>query len=426
MINTPKGLRLHIGIFGRVNVGKSSLINAITNQKVSIVSEKAGTTTDVVEKAMEILPIGPVLFLDTAGLGDLTQLGQEREKVTLKTLERCDVAFLVLEPNKFSFFEKNLVSLFQKKKIPYAFIVNKVDLEKVSFKFLENLKKYNAPIILVSAKRDSQEKILNEIKHVLLKIVPSEFLKEPQLVGDLVKPGGIVVLVVPIDLQAPKGRLILPQVQTIRDALDNDAICIIVKERELPYLLNKLNYEVDLVVCDSQVVLKVNSDVPSHIPLTTFSILMSRLKGDIVEFAKGLAKVRNLKENDKVLIAESCTHHAIEDDIGRVKIPRWLRQYTGLYNLQFDVYAGKNYPENLKEYALVIHCGGCTLNRREMLSRIEKAKEAQVSITNYGMVISLTQGVIERVLKPFPLALNAYLSSKPKKKKRAIDFAEIF
>jgi len=426
MINTPKGLRLHIGIFGRVNVGKSSLINAITNQKVSIVSEKAGTTTDVVEKAMEIPPIGPVLFLDTAGLGDLTELGQEREKVTLRTLERCDVAFLVLEPNKFFYYEKNLISLFKKRNIPYAFIINKIDLEKPSLEFLENLKKYNVPIILLSAERDSQEKILNEIKHTLLKIVPPEFLKEPQLIGDLIKPSGIVVLVVPIDLQAPKGRLILPQVQTIRDALDNDAICIVVKERELPYLLNKLNYDVDLVICDSQVVLKVNSDVPRHIPLTTFSILMSRLKGDIVEFAKGLAKIRELKENDKILIAESCTHHAIEDDIGRVKIPRWLKHYTGLYNLQFDVYAGKNYPENLKDYSLIIHCGGCTLNRREMLSRIEKAKEAQVPITNYGMVISLTQGVIERVLKPFPLALKAYLSSKPKKRKKPINLCEIF
>ena len=425
MITTPKGLRLHIGIFGRTNVGKSSLINKITGQKVSIVSDIAGTTTDLVEKAMEILPIGPVLFLDTAGLGDFSTLGKEREKVTLKALDRCDVAFLILEPNKFTDYEKNLITLFEKKKIPYAFIINKVDLEKPKKEFLEKLEKYKVPILHLSAEKDSQEKILNEIKHVLIKITPEEFLKTPPLIGDLIRPGGIVVLVVPIDLQAPKGRLILPQVQTIRDALDNDAICVIVKERELPYLLNKLNYDVDLVVCDSQVVLKVNSDVPSHIPLTTFSILMSRIKGDIVEFAKGLSKIKHLKEKDKILIAESCTHHAIEDDIGRVKIPRWLKQYTGLYNLEFNVYAGKNYPENLKEYSLVIHCGGCTLNRREMLSRIEKAKEANVPITNYGMVISLTQGVIERVLKPFPLALKAFLEEEKKEDKKPIYFGEV-
>ncbi|WP_457567195.1 [FeFe] hydrogenase H-cluster maturation GTPase HydF [Desulfurobacterium sp.] len=413
---TPKGLRLHIGIFGRTNVGKSSLVNLLTGQEVSIVSEVPGTTTDVVEKAMEILPVGPVLFLDTAGVDDTTRLGKERIRKSLEMLKRCDVAILVVEPDKFTDFEERLIEKFKEKKIPFAFVVSKVDRQKPSKTFLERLGE-EAAVAQISAKVDSREEALSKFRELLLKIVPSEFLQEPQLIGDLVPPGGIAVLVVPVDLEAPKGRLILPQVQTIRNVLDSDATAVVVKERELPFLLSILNRKPDVVVCDSQVVLKVSADVPPGVKFTTFSILFSRYKGDISEFARGLAAIKNLREGAKVLIAESCTHHPIEDDIGRVKIPRWIRQFTGLKNLEFYHHAGRSYPEDLSEYDVVVHCGACTLNRREMLSRIESAKRAGVPITNYGMTISLTQGVVEKVLEPFPSALRVFKNSVRRRKK---------
>ncbi|SNR87103.1 [FeFe] hydrogenase H-cluster maturation GTPase HydF [Desulfurobacterium atlanticum] len=417
MITTPKGLRLHIGVFGRTNVGKSSLINLLTGQEVSIVSDIPGTTTDVVEKAMEILPVGPVLFLDTAGVDDESLLGKERIRKAMEILKRCDVAVLVVEPDVFTDFEKSLIEKFKERKIPYAIVVNKVDTKKPSEAFLESLKKFNVPVMELSASSDTREIALSKFKEILIKIVPSEFLKEPQLVGDLLPPGGIAVLVVPIDLEAPKGRLILPQVQTIRNILDSDAVAVVVKERELPFILSVLSRKPDVVICDSQVVMKVAGDVPKDVKLTTFSILFSRLKGDITEFAKGLAAIKNLQEGAKVLIAESCTHHPIEDDIGRVKIPRWIRQFTGLKNVEFHHHAGRSYPEDLSEYDVVVHCGACTLNRREMLSRIELAKRAGTPITNYGMTISLTQGVVERALEPFPSALRAYRNVIKRRKK---------
>ncbi len=407
MTTTPKGLRLQIGVFGRTNVGKSSFINFITNQEVSIVSNIHGTTTDIIEKAMEILPIGPVLFIDTGGINDDTILGKKRIKKTLEVLKRCDIALLIIEPNILTEYEKNLIKLFQKNKIPYMIIINKIDIKKIDSNFLQNFKK-NIPIMKISTLKDKRENILLELKTSLLKIIPEEFLKEIPLISDLIPSGGLAVLVVPIDLEAPKGRLILPQVQTIRNILDSDATVIIVKERELPYLLSMLNKKPDIIVCDSQVVLKVAGDVPKGVKFTTFSILFSRYKGDIVEFAKGLNAIKKLKENSKVLITEACTHHPIEDDIGRVKIPRWIRQFTGLKKINFSYYTGKNYPDNLSEYNLIIHCGGCTLNRREMISRIELAKTHNIPITNYGMCISMVQGVIEKTLEPFPLALLAY------------------
>ncbi len=416
MNSTPKGLRLHIGVFGRTNVGKSSLINLLTGQEVSIVSDIPGTTTDVVEKAMEILPIGPVLFLDTAGVDDESLLGKERIRKAMEILKRCDVAVLVVEPDRFTDFEEQLIERFKEKKIPFAFIINKVDSSKPSESFIKKLEE-KAPVFQLSAKVDSREEALSKFKELLLKIVPAEFLKEPQLIGDLVPPGGIAILVVPIDLEAPKGRLILPQVQTIRNVLDSDATAIVVKERELPFILSVLNKKPDVVVCDSQVVLKVSADVPPDVKFTTFSVLFSRYKGDITEFAKGLAAIKNLKEGVKVLIAESCTHHPIEDDIGRVKIPRWIRQFTGLKDIEFHHHAGRSYPEDLSGYDVVVHCGACTLNRREMLSRIEAAKRAGVPITNYGMTISLTQGVAERVLEPFPSALRAFRNSVKRRKR---------
>jgi len=408
MQGTPKGNRLHIALFGRTNVGKSSFLNMITGQDIAITSPVAGTTTDVVEKAMELLPIGPVLFLDTAGLDDTSALGELRIKKTQRVFNRADVCILILEPDIWTDYEDLVIKEAEKRKIPIIGVINKIDLKKPSTDFVNEVKRKVGRVIQISAvDKENRDDYINALKTQILEVCPNDFLQPPPLIGDLLPPGGLAVLVVPIDLEAPKGRLILPQVQTIRDALDNDAAALIVKERELAHILTILNRPPDIVVCDSQVVLKICADVPKEIPATTFSILFSRYKGDLVEQAKGAAHIEALKPGDKVLIAEACTHHPIEDDIGRVKIPRWLRQYVG-GDLQIDVYAGRDYPENLKEYKLVIHCGGCVLNRREMLTRIQMAKEARVPITNYGVCISFLQGVIRRTLSPFPAALMAF------------------
>ena len=398
MKTAPKSLRLHIALFGRTNVGKSSFLNLIAGQDVSIVSEQPGTTTDVVEKTMELLPIGPVVFIDTAGLDDATVLGGRRIEKTEKVFDRADVILLICEGSRFGEFEKAVETRAAQKNVPVIRILNKSDLYEVS-----DL----SDLCVNSEDLSSREKVLSQLKARLISVCPEEFIQPPPLVGDLVKPGGIAVLIVPIDLQAPKGRLILPQVSTIRDALDNDAAALVVKEREYAHMLGRLKTPPDLVVCDSQVVLKMIGDTPNGIPCTTFSILFARLKGDLPKMAAGAAAIDRLKDGDKVLIAESCSHHAAEDDIGRVKIPRWLRQYCGC-ELQIDIYAGRDFPDNLSEYSLVVQCGGCMHNRREILSRIEKCEAAGVPITNYGLCISQTQGVLKRVLSPFPAALDAF------------------
>lgn len=398
MKTVPKSLRLHIALFGRMNVGKSSFLNLIAGQDISIVSEQPGTTTDVVEKTMELLPIGPVVFIDTAGLNDTSVLGEKRIEKTEKVFDRADVILLICEGDRIGEFEKTVETRAAEKNVPVIRVANKADLTNPS-----------DPSCLACNSTDlaSREKVLSQLKARLIEVCPEEFIQPPPLVGDLIKPGGIVMLIVPIDLQAPKGRLILPQVSTIRDALDNDAAALVVKEREYTHMLNQLKVPPDLVVCDSQVVLKMIGDTPKKIPCTTFSILFARLKGDLPKLAAGAAAIDSLKDGDKVLIAESCSHHAAEDDIGRVKIPRWLRQYCGC-NLQIDVYAGRDFPDNLSEYSLVVQCGGCMHNRREILSRIEKCEAVGVPITNYGLCISQTQGVLKRVLSPFPAALDAF------------------
>jgi [FeFe] hydrogenase H-cluster maturation GTPase HydF len=398
MQKTPKSLRLHIALFGRTNVGKSSFLNLVAGQDVSIVSEQAGTTTDVVEKPMELLPIGPVVFLDTAGIDDTTALGEKRIDRTERVFDRADVILLLHEGDQVTEFEERVAAKAEAKKIPVIRIANKADLTDPS-----------DPSYLVCNSTDlaSRERVLAALKAELLRVCPDEFITPPPLMGDLVKPGGLAMLIVPIDLQAPKGRLILPQVQTIRDALDNDAASLICKEREYAHMLSILKQKPDVAICDSQMVLKMVADTPPEIPCTTFSILFARLKGDLRKFAIGAAAIDKLEPGDKVLIAESCSHHALEDDIGRVKIPRWLRQYVGV-DLEIDVYAGRDFPDNLSEYKLAVQCGGCMQNRREVLSRIEKCEAAGVPITNYGLCISQTQGVLKRVLSPFPAALDAY------------------
>ena len=398
MQKTPKSLRLHIALFGRTNVGKSSFLNLIAGQEVSIVSEQAGTTTDVVEKTMELLPIGPVVFLDTAGIDDTTALGQKRIGKTKKVFDRADVIVLLHEGDTVTDFEKSVETKADDKKIPVIKIFNKSDLYDLS---------NHEGLSVNSSDLNARDLVLAALKAELLRVCPDEFITPPPLMSDLVKPGGLAMLVVPIDLQAPKGRLILPQVSTIRDALDCDAATLVCKEREYAHMLSILKQQPDVAICDSQMVLKMVADTPPEVPCTTFSILFARLKGDLRKFAKGAAAIDKLEPGDKVLIAESCSHHALEDDIGRVKIPRWLRQYVGV-DVQVDVYSGRDFPENLSEYKLTVQCGGCMQNRREVLSRIEKCESAGVPITNYGMCIAQTQGVLRRVLSPFPAALMAY------------------
>ncbi len=408
MDSTPKGNRLHVAIFGRTNVGKSSLLNYLIGQEIAITSPVAGTTTDVVEKAAELLPLGPVLFLDTAGLDDTSELAVPRLKKTEKIFDRADCILLVTEADAWTGYEEDVLSEAEKRKIPVLLIVNKTDLRTPSPVFLEQLQKKTGRVFSVSCRDVSaRDAALEVLKRHLIEMAPDDFIETPSLVGDLLPPGGIAVLIVPIDLQAPKGRLILPQVQTIRDALDNDAAALIVKERELADALSLLNRRPDIAVCDSQAILKVSADVPKEIPCTTFSILFARQKGDLSIAAAGAAVIETLRPGDKVLIAEACSHHPLQDDIGRIKIPRWLRQYVG-GELQVDVSAGRDYPENLAEYRLIIHCGGCMLTRREMLGRLHKAGVAGIPVTNYGLAISFTQGVIRRVLSPFPSALTAF------------------
>lgn len=404
MQNTPKGMKAHIGIFGKRNVGKSSILNALTKQDISIVSEVAGTTTDPVEKSMEMLPLGPVLFVDTAGIDDKGALGLQRVEKTKKIIDRIDLAIIATDFNGFDKFEELLIKEFETRKTPFFIVINKTDLNEISQDTLEKLKEYKVDIINTSA---LYNKGIDDLKQAIIKNVPEVFFSETSIASDLIKAGEVAVLVVPIDLEAPKGRLILPQVQTIRDLLDNDSIVIVTKERELKKTLDNLKTPPALVITDSQAFLKVSADVAKNIKLTSFSILFARFKGELNDFVKGTLAIENLKSGDKILICESCTHHDIGDDIGQVKIPRWITQYTGK-KLEFEHFAGHDFPPNIKDYALIIHCGACMTNRREILSRILKAKQANVPITNYGLTIAYSLGIFERALEPFESAKQIY------------------
>jgi [FeFe] hydrogenase H-cluster maturation GTPase HydF len=417
---TPKSMRLQIGLFGRTNVGKSSFLNFVAGQDVALTSEQPGTTTDVVEKAMELLPLGPVVFLDTGGLDDVTTLAAKRLERTHKVFGRADAVVLLTEPNVWTDFEEDVITQAGMHETPCVIVINKIDWGTLDDAFLEILESKSRYITTCSAiAHDERDRYLGPFKTALARAVPDSVLESPPLVGDLLPPGGLAVLIVPIDLEAPKGRLILPQVQTIRDALDNDAATLVVKEREYPALLQRLGSPPDLVICDSQVVMKMVADTPKDVPCTTFSILFARYKGDLNEAARGAASVASLQPGDKVLIAEACSHHPLQDDIGRVKLPRWLRQYCGM-DVDIDVYAGRDYPDDLEQYAVVIHCGACMLTRREMLHRTERARAAGVPVTNYGVCISLLHGVLERVLTPFPAALDAFKEATKKKERTVV------
>jgi len=399
MMTTPKGLRLHIGIFGRRNVGKSSLLNALTRQQVSIVSPVAGTTTDPVEKPMELLPLGPVLFIDTAGLDDEGRLGRLRVEKTRQVFDRTEVGVLVAEAGAWGSFEDSVLEEFERRKIPGVVVFNKMDLQTADASLQERLRAANWRVVPASA---AEGRGLSELRQALLDSAPSDFLGSPSILGDLVGPGEMAVLVVPIDKEAPKGRLILPQVQAIRNLLDSDAFCLVVKERELRSALERLKAPPKLVVTDSQAFLKVAADTPRDVPMTSFSILMSRFKGDLRSQVEGAFAIDNLRPGDRVLVAEACSHHPIGEDIGRVKIPRWLTQYVG-GKLEFEQVQGHDFPEDLSPFKLVIHCGACMWNRRTMLSRILRCRQAGVPVTNYGLTIAYSLGIFERALKPFNL-----------------------
>jgi [FeFe] hydrogenase H-cluster maturation GTPase HydF len=405
-MRAPKTFRLHIGIFGRRNVGKSSILNALTQQNVSIVSEIAGTTTDPVEKPMELLPLGPVLFIDTAGIDDIGNLGGKRVAKTLAVFDRTDLGVIVTNFSDWGEYELQLMETFKEREIPFIIVFNKADVFPENIEITFQLDSIKVKHVSTSA---TVEMGISDLRQLLLNTAPSDFINRPSILADLVGPGEAAILVVPIDKEAPKGRLILPQVQSIRDLLDNDSFCMVVKERELREALSRFNKPPKLIVTDSQAFLKVTADTPPEIPLTSFSILFARFQGDLSEMVRGAMAIDTLKTGDKVLIAEACSHHPIGEDIGTVKIPRWLTQYVG-GKLEIDNIRGHDFPENISEYKLIIHCGACMWNRRTMLSRIMKARQAKVPLTNYGLTIAYSLGIFERALQPFPAALEVFKS----------------
>lgn len=394
--------RIHIAFVGRRNVGKSSLMNKFIGQDLVIVSDTPGTTTDPVRKSMELLPFGPVVLIDTAGIDDVGELGEKRISKTIKVLTECDFAIVVLDSQeRLSEKEKNLFEEIKSLEIPFIAVINKSELG-INYELVEELISLKIPFHSVSCLKDDG---IFSLKEKVSKILPQE--EEIPLISDLIKQHDVIVLVVPIDLGAPKGRLILPQVQTIRESLDVDSIVVVAKDKELRSALSKLKDNPKLVVTDSQAIMRVNADVPEEIPLTTFSILMARYKGDLKEYVKGLVRIEELQNGDKVLIAEACTHHAQEDDIGKIKIPRWLRLHTKK-DLEIDNVNGFDYPENLRDYKLIVHCGGCMITRKMMQQRIKQAKFSGVPIVNYGVAISYMHGAVPRALQPFPEAIEEW------------------
>ena len=395
MYRTPTSNRLHIGIFGKRNTGKSSLINAITGQDAAIVSEIAGTTTDPVYKAMEILPIGPCMLIDTAGIDDEGILGEERVKRTLVVLRKSDLGLIVVEPyTVIDNFEEDLIETFKRKKLPFLFVINKCELAGTTAQ--DYLEKNNLPFIKVSSKTKQG---IEELKKKIMEMAPGHWSPIP-LVGDIIKPKDVVILVCPIDSAMPQGRLILPQVQVMRDCLDNFATALVTKETELLDCLKALKEKPRLVITDSQVFEDVRDMLPADIPLTSFSTVFARHKGDLNAYIQGVYALEELGDGDEILIAEACTHHVQPEDIGRTKIPTWLLNYTKK-DLHYEVTAGGDFPDDLSRYKLIISCGGCMVNRAEIMHRIEKAKAAGIAITNYGILMAYLSGILKRVIEPF-------------------------
>lgn len=386
--DTPSGERIHIGFFGKRNAGKSSLVNAVTGQDLSVVSDVKGTTTDPVSKAMELLPLGAVLITDTAGYDDEGQLGEMRIKKTKQILNKTDIAVLVVDAETgFSDTDSELVRLFREKNIPYVVAYNKSDIKETECGENE---------ISVSSVNGTN---IYELKETIASLAVNS-KSEKHIVGDLIQPNDIIILVTPIDESTPKGRLILPQQQTIRDILDSDAVAVVTKEFQLAETLKKIPFP-KMVITDSQVFGMVNKTVPENIPLTSFSILMARYKGFLETAVKGASAINNLKNGDTVLISEGCTHHRQCGDIGSVKLPALLKKFTGK-NIDIKLTSGREFPENLSEYRLVIHCGGCMLNGREVVSRMQSAQKQNIPFTNYGIAIAYMNGILKRSIEIFP------------------------
>lgn len=394
--DTPKGMRTTIAVLGRRNAGKSSLINSLVGFDLAIVSPLAGTTTDPVDKAVEISPLGPCLIVDTAGIDDDSQLGELRTQKTRQVIADADIGLITIGDGEWTDYEEEIWQQLKRNAKPTIVVVNKCDLATYPHLY-EKLEQKQLDFVLISTVTDQG---VDQLKDKLGHIKQVSSREEPSLIGDLVLEGDLVVLVVPIDPGAPQGRLILPQVQTIRDLLDHNATAIVVKENELARTLIKLRKSPRLVITDSQVVHTVNSIIPLDVPLTTFSILFSRFKGNLNQMVEGASVIEQLRDGDKVLIAEACSHHVQADDIGRIKIPHWIRQYTD-QKPDFEIAAGPIFPQNIKDYRLIIQCGGCTITRRAYLNRLETARENGVPITNYGIAISYIQGILDRTIAPF-------------------------
>lgn len=395
-----RGNRLHITFLGKMNTGKSSLINRLFGREISIVSDFAGTTTDVNQKAMELLPLGPVSLLDTAGLDDKGELGSKRVEKTLQTLDRTDIALVVFDNGGIKDCDIALFKELKSRKIPVISIVNKTDIAMPAQKDIETIKNNSSQIVFLSAKNDTD--VISKIKQALILTADEEYINTPELLEGITEKNDTAVLVIPIDKEAPKGRIILPQVQTIRDLLDNRAISVVCGVENLDYTIKNLKTAPKIVITDSQAFKEVNEIIPQNILLTSFSIIFAKLKGDLKTFVKGTDVLDEIKNEDKILICESCSHHPVEDDIGRVKIPNLIKKYTGK-NLIFEYASGHVFPKDIEKYRLIVHCGACMTNRREVLSRIEIANSKNTAITNYGIVIAKCLKILPRVLKPFKL-----------------------
>ena len=392
-------IKPHIGIFGRRNNGKSSLINCLAGQDIAIVSNIAGTTTGPVQKSFEITGFGPVILIDTAGIDDVGELGKKRIEKTLQSIELIDLAILVITNNIFSDFEEKLIKDFRKYKTPFIIVHNKSDIKQADEFFKKKIEKlYSTSIInFNSLNPDNYQDLIDLLK----KTIPEASYKQPSLIGDLVSYGDIVLLITPIDIEAPAGRLILPQVQTIRDILDNDCIAIVLKEKEVDVFLKKTKIKPKLAITDSSLFLKADASIPKDIPLTGFSIVLARLKGDFENYLKGTPKISSLVDGDRILLLESCSHHVACDDIGRIKIPRWISNFTGK-KIEFDVIAGLDkLQRDITEYALIIQCGGCMITAKQLKNRLQPAIERGIPVTNYGMTIAYIQGIYKRAIEPF-------------------------
>ena len=399
-----KDLKPHIGIYGRRNNGKSSLINMLANQDVAIVSDFAGTTTDPVKKSIEIIGFGPVVLVDTAGVDDVGALGAKRVDKTLATVKQVDLAILVLAGNVWGEFEEMLVEEFFKNDVPFFFVHNKSDIQLATIGFRENLSRFNHTGFIETSADDTS--CVGRMVELIKASIPETAYSRQTLLGDLVHPGDLVLLITPIDSEAPEGRLILPQVQAIRDVLDNNCVAIVLKESEVAEFFRKVCVKPALAITDSQIFSKADALIPKDVPLTSFSILLARLKGDFDNYIKGTPSISALKDGDRVLMLESCSHHSTCDDIGRVKIPNWISNFTGR-RLEFDVVPGLNaLPRHISEYSLVIQCGGCMITRKQLENRLRPAVEAGIPVTNYGMAIAYVQGIYRRAVAPFVSRAN--------------------